>query len=85
MRIRLPPYGFIRIPYGRSRPIDFDRSHFYAQHLDDEELARFLNKIGSTSIASTKTLWSRGATGSVPRTNWLAWRPISWLCSRGGL
>jgi len=56
MRTRLLPYDFIRVPYGRSRPIDFDRSHFYAQHLDDEELARFLNKIESTDTPGIKTL-----------------------------
>jgi len=45
MRTRLSPFGFLQLPYGRSRPIDFDRSHFYAQHLDDEELAYFLTRI----------------------------------------
>ena len=41
MRLRLPPFGLLRIPYGRSRPIDFTRSHFYAQHLSDAELTAF--------------------------------------------
>jgi hypothetical protein len=45
MHDRLAPVGFLRVPYGRSRPIDFDRSHFYAQHLDDHELQRFLSLI----------------------------------------
>lgn len=46
MHDRLAPVGFLRIPYGRSRPIDFERSHFYAQHLDDDELQKFLAFIG---------------------------------------
>jgi hypothetical protein len=46
MHNRLAPVGFLRVPYGRSRPIDFERSHFYAQHLDDDELKRFLSLIG---------------------------------------
>jgi len=47
MHDRLAPIGFLRVPYGRSRPIDFERSHFYAQHLDDDELQRFLSLIGA--------------------------------------
>lgn len=39
MAHRLAPFGLLRIPYGRSRPIDFTRSHFYVQHLSEEELA----------------------------------------------
>jgi hypothetical protein len=31
MRTRLEPYELLQVPYGRSRPIDFNRSHFYAQ------------------------------------------------------
>jgi hypothetical protein len=46
MHDRLAPVGFLRVPYGRSRPIDFERSHFYVQHLDDNELQRFLSLIG---------------------------------------
>jgi hypothetical protein len=46
MHNRLAPVGFLRVPYGRSRPIDFEGSHFYAQHLDDDELQRFLSLIG---------------------------------------
>ena len=40
MRLRLPPFDTLAVPYGRSRPIDYGRSHFYAQHLEDHELAR---------------------------------------------
>jgi hypothetical protein len=54
MRIQLAPFDFLRVPYGRSRPIDFDRSHFYVQHLDDNELSRFLNKLGPAGSAGTK-------------------------------
>jgi hypothetical protein len=45
MRQQLAPFGVVQVPYGRSRPIDFDRRHFYAQHLDDDELRRFLSRI----------------------------------------
>ncbi|MBI2715603.1 MAG: hypothetical protein HYX37_14305 [Rhizobiales bacterium] len=51
MRQRLTPFGLLRIPFGRSRPIDFTRSHFYAEHLTDEELARVTQLIGSGSPA----------------------------------
>jgi hypothetical protein len=40
MRIQLVPFGYVGVPYGRSRPIDFSRTHFYAQHLDDDELGQ---------------------------------------------
>ncbi len=50
MRLRLAPYGLLRVPYGRSRPIDFYRRHFYAQHLDDHELACFLAMIGEEPV-----------------------------------
>jgi hypothetical protein len=48
MRLCLPPFGLIGVPYGRSRPIDFGLSHFYAQHLDDRELAQMIETIGAT-------------------------------------
>ena len=38
MRIKLVPFGYVGVPYGRSRPIDFTRGHFYAQHMSDDEL-----------------------------------------------
>ncbi len=56
MRERLNPFDFLQVPYGRSRPIDFNRSHFYAQHLDDEEYARFREKIEFTEGARAATL-----------------------------
>jgi hypothetical protein len=46
MRLRLAPFGFVQVPYGRSRPIDFRQSHYYAQHLTDDELAQFLAHAG---------------------------------------
>jgi len=46
MRQRLAPFELVQVPYGRSWPIDFDRCHFYAEHLDDDELRRFLACIG---------------------------------------
>lgn len=47
MRLRLAPFGLLTIPYGRSRPIDFTRRHFYAQHLDEDELARMQDAINA--------------------------------------
>lgn len=38
----MAPYGTLLVPYGRSRPIEFSRSHFYAQHLTRDELNAFL-------------------------------------------
>jgi hypothetical protein len=35
------PFGLLAVPYGRSRPIEFSRSHYYAQHLTMEELEEF--------------------------------------------
>jgi hypothetical protein len=49
MARRLAPLGHLRIPYGRSRPIDFSRSHFYAHHLTDGELARAMKLVGVDS------------------------------------
>lgn len=46
MRLRLAPFGFVQVPYGRSRPIDFGQSHYYVQHLTDDELAQFLAHAG---------------------------------------
>jgi hypothetical protein len=59
MQDRLAPVGFVRVPYGRSRPIDFERSHFYAQHLDDDELHRFLELI-NTSLTPRAFAFSVG-------------------------
>jgi len=42
----LESWDVLRVPYGRSRPIDFGRSHFYAQHLQQQELDRFLEAEG---------------------------------------
>jgi hypothetical protein len=47
MRQQLAPFELGQVPYGRSRPIDFDRAHFYAEHLDDDELRQFLTCIGA--------------------------------------
>ncbi|HEV2595403.1 MAG TPA: hypothetical protein VGU01_09425 [Sphingomicrobium sp.] len=38
MRQFLPPFDFLKVPYGRSRPIDPLSAHFYAQHLSEAEL-----------------------------------------------
>jgi hypothetical protein len=47
MRLRLEPFDLLKIPFGRSRPIDFTRSHFYVKHCDDAELDRFIELIGA--------------------------------------
>jgi hypothetical protein len=53
------PFDVLAIPYGRSRPIDFTRSHFYAQHLVAEELAEFCRlediDVGSLNAAAKGT------------------------------
>lgn len=43
MERQCSPFGIVAVPYGRSRPIDFGRSHFYAQHLTKDELSLFLD------------------------------------------
>lgn len=48
MRRRMPPYGLIGIPFGRSRPIDFKEPNFYTHHLDDDELHGFLELINTS-------------------------------------
>jgi hypothetical protein len=48
MRLRMPPYGLIDIPFGRSRPIDFKEPTFYVHHLDDNELHQFLELISAS-------------------------------------
>ena len=65
MKRRLMPFDFIRVPYGRSRPIDFARSHFYAQHLDDEELRRFSILSETDASALEIDVWRRGGIGDV--------------------
>jgi hypothetical protein len=45
MRKQFRRYGYLQIPYGRSRPVDFTISHFYVQHLDDAELNTFLYRL----------------------------------------
>jgi hypothetical protein len=45
---RMSPYGFIGVPFGRSRPIDFKEPTFYAHHLDEDELRRFLELVNSS-------------------------------------
>jgi peptidoglycan/xylan/chitin deacetylase (PgdA/CDA1 family)/SAM-dependent methyltransferase len=66
MRTMLQPYELLQVPYGRSRPIDFDRSHFYVQHLDDDELARILNKLGTAGGAGFEILSRQIPNQAVP-------------------
>jgi hypothetical protein len=53
MKRRLAPFDFVRVPYGRSRPIDFTRSHFDAKHLDGDELRHFLECDGVEASGSS--------------------------------
>jgi hypothetical protein len=52
MERQLVPFEVVAVPYGRSRPIDFSTSHFYAQHLSDEELTSFLEVEGLPGAAA---------------------------------
>ena len=62
MKRRMPPYGLIGIPFGRSRPIDFKEPNFYVHHLDDNELHRFLELI-NTSLTPPAFAFSVGKDG----------------------
>jgi len=62
MRRRMGPFGLIGIPFGRSRPIDFNEPNFYVHHLDDNELRRFL-ELTSTSLTPPAFAFSVGKDG----------------------
>lgn len=49
----LKPIGTLSIPFGRSRPIDFELPCYYVQHFTGEELEIFLSEEGMTD------LWAR--------------------------
>ncbi len=55
MERRLAPFGLLRIPFGRSRPIDFSLTHFYAQHLTDSELTRALQHLQASLSTEPKS------------------------------
>ena len=42
MERQFHPLGTLSVPYGRSRPIDFTQTCFYAQHLTADELIHFI-------------------------------------------
>jgi hypothetical protein len=46
------PIELLAIPYGRSRPIDFQEPCYYAQHLTEDELRQFLlvERLSSTDF-----------------------------------
>ena len=46
----LQPVETLRIPYGRSRPIDVERSHFYVQHCSDSELRSLKPRLLTASL-----------------------------------
>jgi len=50
MERQLCPLDTISIPYGRSRPIDFDQTCFYAQHFSADELDQFVQLEGLTDL-----------------------------------
>ena len=50
MERQLQPLGTVQTPYGRSRPIDFSQSHFYAQHLSQGELDEFIKVAGLSTL-----------------------------------
>ncbi len=58
MARRLAPFGLLRIPFGRSRPIDFGLTHFYAQHLTESELSRALQLLQTSLSAEGELLAS---------------------------
>lgn len=43
MECQCAPFGILSVPYGRSRPITYQQTHFYAQHMTAEELRSFLD------------------------------------------
>ena len=50
MERQLQPLGSVSIPYGRSRPIDFEQPCFYAQHFTTDELTQFIQIEGLENI-----------------------------------
>lgn len=50
------PFGIMAVPYGRSRPIDFEETHFYAQHMSDPEFSLFLDSEATEASASVKAI-----------------------------
>lgn len=59
MRKRLAPFDFVRIPFGRSRPLDFRQKHFYVQHLERDELSRAL-EISGMSLPDPDSVFFAG-------------------------
>jgi hypothetical protein len=49
MRRSFPHFDTIQIPFGRSRPLDYQCSHCYVHHLLDDELGLFLGSLGKSS------------------------------------
>lgn len=58
MQRQFAPFGVIAVPYGRSRPIDFKLTHFYAQHMTDDELGRFMDVENLKRDLSLPTIYS---------------------------
>jgi len=57
MQRQLAPFGVIAVPYGRSRPIDFQLTHFYAQHMTDDELDIFMKAENIKHDLSTPAIY----------------------------
>jgi hypothetical protein len=58
----------VDLGFGRTRPIDFDRDHFFVKHLSSEELAQFRESIGYRD--DTNTTDQTASLG----TRWRSWR-----------
>jgi len=67
MRLQLAPLGCVQIPYGRSRPIDFERSHYYAQHLSEAELAALEPRLKRPETSAGRASGDTVSEKSLPR------------------
>lgn len=64
MRRVYDPLDTLRIPFGRSRPIDYRVSHCYVHHLQADELAAFLESLGPDRPLPRRGTAGRGGAGS---------------------
>lgn len=67
MRQLLPPFDLLKVPYGRSRPIDPAAPHFYAQHLSEPELELIRPRLAAPQARRPK--WLQGFSGRAPKFN----------------
>jgi hypothetical protein len=57
MRLLLPPFDLLNIPYGRSRPIDPSAPNFYAQHLSEAELELIRPRLATRQVRRPKWMF----------------------------